>query len=140
MNKRKSQKVDRAPLIQIRENDLQYVESQIQRSKKYAIIWDRTDGHEVSARYQSNGVYVDLVDEYRRIKYSSRTKAHLKEAIRRDLVGAMRCGKKLVINCDPDQLPNFKEEFDMTKHGLTWEEIQDWSSFRDPENYMKLVT
>jgi len=55
-------------MIQVRQDDLKYVENQIMSNKKYAIIWDKTMHGTLHARYHSKGVCVDLIEEYERVK------------------------------------------------------------------------
>ena len=61
------------------------------------------------------------------------------EFVRTKIVSGMRVGKPVIICCG-EEMPDFKEKYALPeKWGITWEEVFDWDSFREKENYMKLV-
>ena len=68
-----------------------------------------------------------------------KTDKEVGEAIRKNMVGAMRIGKPLVIVCG-DEFPDLRGKYQLDeKYGITWEEVLQWEPFRAKDQYMKLV-
>ena len=126
------------PIIQIRLDDLDKVDNQLNYSEKYVVLWDKTANGTVNAKYRSKGIVVELEKEQDRVARKLKTEEDIGETLRAKMVSAMRIGKLLII-CVGEEMPDFDKYKVPDSFGITWDDVFNWGEFRKKENYMKLL-
>jgi len=102
-------------------------------------VFDNTTLGSVPNAFNYSEMLFDLSDGIRAIKRGKTTKENVIELLRRKLVGAARCGKKLIINIDKHVI-DFKEEWTSTTKIFSAERAFDRQLWKDSTEYhMQIV-
>lgn len=102
-------------------------------------MFDNTTLGSVSNAFNYSEMLFDLNEGLGAIKRGKTTKENVIELLRRKLVGAARCGKKLVINIDKHVI-DFKEEWTSTTKIFNADRTFDRALWKDSKEYhMQIV-
>ena len=104
--------------------------------KRYQLIFDSTANCEVFFSYKAHLVEVHKLQLA--VTFGKKTKAEAIEEIRKQLVGTMRTGDRLVLHCGKLAI-DFLNNFDGGPDNLPWATIFNFKEWRKEENYMKIV-